>query len=154
MGDGYNFQQLKREILALSQSLDWEMAKKEWRLISISEAEEPETCLCGHFPIRELCSISNKITGNTIDVGNVCVKRFIGLRSDLIFSAIKRIRKDLTKSLGPDATVLFFEKGVISQWEYQFQQNTMLKRNLSPKQLDARMNINKKVLSAVSRQGL
>jgi hypothetical protein len=45
MGDGYNFQQLKAAILALSRATDWEVAKKEWRLVEISEADEPETCL-------------------------------------------------------------------------------------------------------------
>ena len=42
MGDGYNFQQLKAAILALSRATDWEVAKKEWRLVEISEADEPE----------------------------------------------------------------------------------------------------------------
>jgi len=36
MGDGYNFQQLKAAILALSRASDWEVAKKEWRLVEIS----------------------------------------------------------------------------------------------------------------------
>ena len=57
MGDDYNFEELKREILARSRATDWELAKKEWRLVAISEADEPERCLCSHFPIIELCSI-------------------------------------------------------------------------------------------------
>jgi hypothetical protein len=97
----------------------------------ISEADEPETCLCGHFPIVELCTIANATTGNTVDVGNVCVKRFLGFRSDLIFQSLKRIRSDGDKAIGPDATALFYERGVINDWEYQFQQSTMRKRNLS-----------------------
>ncbi|WP_260923189.1 hypothetical protein [Novosphingobium sp. 9] len=40
--------------MALSRATDWEVAKKEWRLVEISEADEPETCLCGYFPIVEL----------------------------------------------------------------------------------------------------
>jgi hypothetical protein len=46
MSDGYNFQHLKAEILKLSRATDWEVAKKEWKLVDISEVEEPETCLC------------------------------------------------------------------------------------------------------------
>jgi len=57
MGDDYKFEELKREILARSRATDWELAKKEWRLVAISEADEPERCLCSHFPIIELCSI-------------------------------------------------------------------------------------------------
>ncbi|MEL5876578.1 hypothetical protein [Cereibacter sphaeroides] len=96
MGDGYNFQQLKAAILALSQAADLEVAKKEWRLVDISEADEPETCLCGHFPIIELCTIANAATAKSVDVGNVCMKRFLGFRSDLIFQSLKRVRADLT----------------------------------------------------------
>lgn len=154
MGDGFNFTQLKKEILALSRATDWEVAKKEWKLVGITEADEPEQCLCGHFPIIDLCSITNGTTGNTVDVGNVCVKRFLGFRSDLIFASIKRIRKDMTKAIGEDATVFFHQRGVINNWEYGFQQSTMKKRKLSGAQLASRRQINEKVLAAISRRGI
>ena len=154
MGDGYNFQQLKAAILALSRSTDWEVAKKEWCLVEISEADEAETCLCGHFPIIELCTISNATTSKSVDVGNVCVKRFLGFRSDLIFQSLKRVRADLDKAIGPDATAFFHERGVINDWEYQFQQSTMRKRNLTDRQLASRRSINQKVIAAVRRRGL
>lgn len=41
--DGYNFQQLRTAILALSHAQDWETARKEWKLTGIVEADEPET---------------------------------------------------------------------------------------------------------------
>ena len=107
MGDGYNFQQLKKHILPLSHAGAWEVAVKEWSLVGIHEADEPETCPCGHFPIMEVCSIHNRVTGQSTEVGNICVKRFLGLRSDLIFTAIKRIRKDPEKSLNADAIAFF-----------------------------------------------
>jgi hypothetical protein len=134
MGDGYNFQQLKAEILSRSRATDWAVAKREWKLVDISEADEAETCLCGHFPIIELCTIHNTTTGSSVDVGNVCVKRFLGFRSDLIFDALKRIRKDINKSLGAEATVFFHGRRVLNDWEYGFQQDTMRKRDLSLKQ--------------------
>ena len=154
MSDGYNFQVLKAAILALSRATDWEVAKKEWRLVDISEADEPETCLCGHFPIIELCTIANTTTGKSVDVGNVCVKRFLGFRSDLIFQSLKRVRADQDKAIGPDATAFFHERRVINDWEYQFQQSTMRKRNLSERQLSTRRSINQKVIAAVRRRGL
>jgi hypothetical protein len=154
MGDGYNFEQLKAAILALSRATEWEVAKKEWRLVDVSEAEEPETCLCGHYPIIELCAIANATTGNSVDVGNVCVKRFLGFRSDLIFQSLTRIRADRDKATGPDATAFFYERGVINDWEYQFQQSTMRKRDLSERQLLSRRRINEKVLASVRRRGL
>ncbi|MBO9421665.1 MULTISPECIES: hypothetical protein [Stappiaceae] len=154
MGDGYNFAQLKKAILAMSRATDWEVAKKEWKLVGISEASEPETCLCGHFPIVELCTISNNTTERTVDVGNVCVKRFLGFRSDLIFASLKRIRKDITKSVGSDATAFFYQSGIINDWEYGFQQNTMRKRNLSPAQLATRRKINEKIIASIGRRGI
>jgi hypothetical protein len=93
MNDGYNFIQLKKEILSLSKAEDWETARKEWALVEDYEADEPETCLCGHFPIIEICEIRNRVTNALAEVGNRCVKRFLGFRSDLIFDALKRIRK-------------------------------------------------------------
>ncbi|MBE0556316.1 MAG: hypothetical protein IH628_03705 [Proteobacteria bacterium] len=154
MSDGYNFENLKREILSRSHAQDWEVAKREWHLVEISEADEPETCLCGHTPIIELCTIHNKATNTHVDVGNVCVKRFLGFRSDLIFSSIRRIRRDVTKSIGSDAIAFFFTSRVINNWEYDFLQDTFRKRNLSERQLAARRNINEKILFYVKRRGV
>jgi hypothetical protein len=154
MRDGYNFQHLKSEILARSRATDWETAKNEWYLVSVSEANEPETCLCSHFPIIELCTIANRLTQIQIDVGNVCVKRFLGFRSDLIFAAIKRIRADITRSINAYAAVLFHERGIINAWEYDFQQSTMSKRSLTEKQLRTRVDINQKILASIKRRGI
>jgi hypothetical protein len=154
MGDGYNFRQLKAAILGLSNATDWEMAKKKWKFVEISEADEPETCPCGHYPIVELCTIFNGVTKNSIDVGNVCVKRFLGFRSDLIFQSVKRTRKDQDKALAADATAFFFQRSVINQWEYDFQQSTMRMRNLSDNQLSTRRKINAKVLASIRRRGI
>lgn len=154
MGDGYNFQQLRDAITKLSRGSEWEVVKREWKLVGVTESEEPETCPCGHFPIIELCTIYNIIMGHSIDVGNVCVKRFLGLQSDLIFRALKRIRKDTSKSLGADATAFFYSLGIINSWEYSFQQSTMRKRNVTFKQMQTRKSINEKVLASVRRRGI
>lgn len=151
---GYNFKQLKEAILLKSQATDWEVAKKEWKLVRIYEADEPDTCLCGHTPIIEICVLANTITGKYAEVGNSCVKRFLGLRSDLIFTGIKRIKADLSKSLNVDSTVFFFEQGIINDWEYKFQNNTLSKRNLTGKQMETRLKINRKVLGYMERQGI
>ncbi|MGE0666277.1 MAG: hypothetical protein AB7O49_06930 [Sphingomonadales bacterium] len=153
MVEGYNFQQLKHHILPLSSATTWEVAVKEWGLVGIHEADEPESCPCGHFPIIEICSIHNRVTGHSTDVGNVCVKRFLGLRSDLIFSAIKRIRQDVDKSLNADAITFFYERGLLNAWEYEFCQNTMRLRKLSSARLAKRRGINQKVLAVIKRRG-
>lgn len=72
---------LTEEIIALSEASTWNRAKLEWSLYEVYEAEEPETCLCGHFPIIELCTLLNRYNGKFATVGNCCVKKFIGLPS-------------------------------------------------------------------------
>jgi len=153
MSDGYNFQQLRAHILPLSKATTWEIAVREWGLSGIHEADEPETCPCGHFPIMEICSIHNRATGRSTEVGNVCVKRFLGLRSDLIFSAIKRIRKNPDKSLNADAIAFFYERRLLNEWEYNFSQNTMRLRSLTSAQLSKRHDINEKILAAIKKRG-
>jgi hypothetical protein len=153
MGDGYNFTLLRERILGLSKASDWEVARKEWSLVDVHEVGEPETCLCGHFPIVEICEIANRVTGNRTEVGNCCVRRFLGFRSDLIFTAIKRIRKDISKSLNADAVAFFKQRGAPTEWEYGFLQNTLKKRSLSLAQLATRKNINEKILAAIGRRG-
>ena len=153
MEDGYNFKKLKTEILRLSKARDWEIARKEWAVVDIYDTESPQSCLCGHPKIFEICVIENRITDHIEEVGNVCVNRFIGFRGDLIFKALNRIRKDETRSLNVDAVTYFKAKGLLTDWEYEFLENTMRKRNLSGKQLEVRRQINKKVISAIARRG-
>ena len=38
MGEGFNFEQLKREILELSRAIDWPIARREWALTDVYEA--------------------------------------------------------------------------------------------------------------------
>ncbi|WP_322614035.1 hypothetical protein [Pseudomonas sp. BIC9C] len=142
---------LTREILALSQSVAWDEAKREWTLHNIYEADEFETCLCGHYPIKEICVLQNKKNLNKATVGNCCVKKFIGLPSDLIFQAVKRVRKDEGKSLNFEAITHAYSKGWINEWEYKFSIDTMRKRNLSGNQLQKRMQVNAKMLNNMKR---
>ena len=53
---------LTTELLKLSFSQKWDEAKLEWDVIDIEKVEDPETCLCGHSPILEICIICNTKT--------------------------------------------------------------------------------------------
>jgi hypothetical protein len=142
---------LIEEILKRSQAQIWDIAKQEWSLYQIYEAEAPETCLCGHFPIIEICTLHNKLNGEFATVGNCCVEKFIGLPSDLIFQAVKRVRKDNQKSLNAEAIQHAHDKGWINDWEYNFSIDTMRKRALTGKQLQTRMKVNEKMLANMKR---
>jgi hypothetical protein len=141
-----NEYKLSQEIVYRSVSQNWTEAKTEWRLINVYEEDEFQTCLCGHYPIREICVIKNKHNGTEVEIGNCCVKKFMGLRSDIIFSAIKRIRKDIYKSLNADTLSFAFQKRWISEWENNFYCDIMKKRCLTEKQQHIKIQINRNVL--------
>jgi hypothetical protein len=143
--------QLAQELIALSSSSSWDKAKLEWALQEIYEADEPETCLCGKFPIIEVCILRNRINGKRATVGNCCVKKFIGLPSDKIFQAVKRVRKDSTKSLNAEAISLARERGWLNQWEHDFYFSIMRKRSLTPKQDQKKVEINEKIARQMQR---
>lgn len=138
--------QLFAEIIARSRSSNWDDAKLEWKLAEIYFVEESETCLCGHYPIKELCVLKNKHNHKETTVGNCCVKKFLGLPSDKIFDAVKRIRKDEGKSLNKEALTHALENGWINDWEFGFYLDTCRKRKLTDKQISKRIQINNKVL--------
>lgn len=142
---------LTKEIIDLSVSKVWDAAKLEWSLAQIYEADEPERCLCGHFPIIEICILQNKHNHKKATVGNCCVKKFIGLPSDKIFQAVKRVRKDNEKSLNAEAVDHAYRNGWINEWEYNFSIDTMGKRKLSVKQLQTRIKVNEKMLFNMRR---
>ena len=142
---------LIEEIIKLSESKKWDSAKLEWGLSEIYEEDEPDTCLCGHFPIIEMCVLKNKINANLATVGNCCVKKFIGLPSDKIFQAVKRVRKNNNKSLNAEAIEHAFNKGWINTWERDFYLDIMRKRNLSDKQALKKLQVNERVMIAIRR---
>jgi hypothetical protein len=140
------------EIIDLSVAKTWDAAKLEWVLLEVYEAEEPDTCLCGHFPIIELCVLSNQRNRARATVGNCCVKKFIGLPSDKIFQAVKRIRKEPSKSLNREAIQHAFERKWINDWERKFYLDIRRKRSLSVSQAEKKKEINELVLSRIKRR--
>jgi hypothetical protein len=138
---------LSQEILKLSNSKTWEEAKKEWTLIGIYKAEKPQTCLCSHYPIIELCLIKNKFNSNETIVGNCCVNKFMEIKSNKLFSCAKRVEKNVFKSFNIELINIVFREGIINQWEKDFYTNVWRKNILSQKQMEIKIGINKKILS-------
>ena len=146
-------QRLINEILTLSSSSIWDVAKLEWQLEDVTKEEDPSTCLCGHYPIIELCKLRNKMNQNTAIVGNCCVKRFIGLPSQKIFQAVARVQKEWWRSLNAETIEHAHTKRWISDWEKTFYLDTMRKRinSMSQKQNIKRNEINQRVLKHIIR---
>lgn len=142
---------LTKEIIRLSEAASWGAAKLEWSLIDVYNSHEPDTCLCGHSPINEICTIKNRLNGKIATVGNSCVNKFLGLPSNKIFQAIRRVAKDNTKSLNVDAINYAHAKNWITDWERGFYLDTKGKRKLSEKQKAKRMEINERVTLKMQR---
>jgi hypothetical protein len=143
--------QLTTELLKLSKSQNWDEAKLEWELIDIERVDDPEECLCGHYPILEICSIKNSKTNNESRVGNCCVKKFNN-KSDKIFRSVVKIVKDIEKSVNSETLGLAINNKWISTWDYKFYMDIMRKRNLSDKQKEFKKIINQKIKSRVTKK--
>jgi hypothetical protein len=135
----------------LSQSQKWDEAKLEWELVDIERTEDPEECLCGHYPILEICTILNSRTHKKSRVGNCCVKKFNN-KSDKIFRSVAKIRKDVEKSVNAETLELAFRNGWLNDKEYKFYMDILRKRNLSDKQLAWKKSINQKIRSNVNKK--
>jgi len=148
-GDSEQGYKLAREIVALSVADRWDHARSEWQIEAIYIQPTPETCLCGHFPINEICVLRNTKNRNTAVVGNICVNKFMQLRSDKVFDAVKRVAADETRALNVEAIAHAFARGWINEWERKFYIGTWKLRRLSANRKAKRIEINRKVLARV-----
>ncbi|MES2158106.1 MAG: hypothetical protein V4512_09900 [Pseudomonadota bacterium] len=153
MGSGHNEAKFKAAILSRSTSNDWDEAKAEWKLYTVYNDPADRFCECDHSPIHQICVILNIRNGQKTDVGNVCVRRFLRLLSNRIFSVIKRIRADLSKSLNPKALELFKDRGVISHQEEQEYLSYWRKRkNMTEYQRSQKLSINSRVVAFLDKE--
>lgn len=142
---------LTDEIIALSESDNWELAKFEWNFIYAYMSEEYQTCLCGRYPIQEICVIKNKKNGNETEVGNCCVNKFLGInRANKIFTSLKRVKKDISKSMSAETLDYLYNKNAINEFEYNFYSDIIRKRILSKRQSDIKKQINEKLIAFTS----
>lgn len=145
----HNFERLKAHILPLSHSDRFEVARTEWDLVSVEITEEFDNCPCGQ-EIKEHCYITNRITGKSTYVGNVCINRFIGIDTGSLFDGLKRIAKDPYANANLDVIEHGRKLGFIYDSEYGFLVETRRKRKLSPKQLEWKRKINRRIIQQIS----
>ncbi|WP_313395475.1 hypothetical protein [Sphingobium yanoikuyae] len=150
-GGGHNEAKFKAAILSLSTSPNWDDAKAEWTLYFVYNDPSDRACECEHSPIHQICVIENQKNKQKTEVGNVCVRRFLRLLSNRIFSVIRRLQNDIQKSLNPASLDLFYERGVISFSEKQDYLVYWRKRTtLSDHQKVQKLDINARVLDYVT----
>lgn len=153
MGAGHNFEKFTSAILALSVAKDWLEAKPEWELYIVYNDGSDRSCECGHQPIHQICVIRNRKNRNEAEVGNVCVHNFMQLASRRIFSVLRRVRAEISKSLNPAALDLFHERGVISSFELDEYKSYWRKRtNMTDAQRRQKLDVNQRVLDFVDSE--
>ena len=142
---------LSVEIIALSKSKKWDTAKLEWEIAHVEKMKDAETCLCGHYPINEICDIRNQFNNNMARVGNCCVKKFMGISSDKIFATVKKLSSDMTKAANAETIQYAFDNKVVTEWDKNFYLDTIRKKNLTEKQMEFRYRINVKIMKKYSK---
>jgi hypothetical protein len=140
----HNFEKLKAHILPLSNSKNFYHAKNEWILVGVELNEDWDNCPCGQS-IKELCYIKNQLNNQKTYVGNVCIKKFIGIDTGNLFAGLKRIAKDDTANANEDLIIHAYKLGYIFEKEYSFLMDTKNKRKLSEKQLLWKQKINNRI---------
>ena len=112
----HNFNFLATQIIAMSKADNWHDAKSEWNVSTIYRATASSECLCTHSPIKEICVIENPLTGHEAEVGNVCVKKFMGLDApSRMFNSLKRVEQRPEAALSPDVIKWAFKHKWISR---------------------------------------
>lgn len=147
----HNFENLKAHILTLSRSNVFEVARTEWDLVGVEITEEFDNCPCSQ-EIKEHCYITNRITGQSTYVGNVCINRFIGIDTGNLFDGLKRIANDPYANANLDVIEHGRRMGFIYDSEYDFLIQTRLKRKLSQKQLEWKRKINRRITQQIAVQ--
>lgn len=140
---------LKKHILPLSESKDFNIAKLEWKLDYIKKTKELGKCPCSH-PIKEHCYIKNKKNHNTTHVGNECIKKFMDIDTGTLFAGLQRINRDQTSK--PNAALIkyAYERGYLYDNQHQFLLDIKSKkRPLTEKQKNFLKKINYKILNDI-----
>lgn len=142
----HNQQQLAAHIVPLSTANTFDLARLEWDLVAVEISEEWDSCPCGQ-DIKEHCYIRNRLNGHSTYVGNVCINRFIRIDTGNLFDGLRRIAADDTANANNDLIEHAYRMGYLfDEKEYLFLKQTMLKRNLSAKQIAWKQKINRRIL--------
>ena len=118
----------------------------------IDKREEPESCLCFHYPIRECCVIRNKYNYKEEVVGNCCIRMFETEDSARFFQSLKRVRKDPSRSLSSAVMEYAWEQDVIDEWKFDFYIDIRYEHEISRRQMELKSRINPKVLEFFTKE--
>ena len=114
-----NEQKLKHNISLLSiDQQDWSHTMMEWRYSSFF-FQKGSVCLCGKRNITKVCVIKNVKNGNSAEVGNCCVNKFLFITdANSRFKSLLKIYKNIKSNISKDLRQELVNTGFITEDEY------------------------------------
>lgn len=161
----YGRWQLPQNLEELSEGPSYPGILSEWKLDYIEHLapdEDSETCLCTHFPIREVCHILNKQNAQTARVGNCCVKRFekedagaINFEgTHKVFDSLKKLQKDENTRANKELLGYAYSKEVLTQQEYNRYLQIWRNRLFSADEKRLILTANRKIINHASSEAM
>jgi hypothetical protein len=148
---------LPEYLVALSEGNSFPAVLEEWELSHIEhleQGEESETCLCTHYPIREVCHIVNIENDNLAIVGNCCVKRFEGdtafAGTHKIFDALKRLRVNIENTANKELIEYAHDTNIITNEDRKRYLKIWRKKKLTDRQFNFIRRVNQQILDKTS----
>ncbi len=149
----YNEWQLRQALTGMSQATEFKAALREWKIIDVKDLEEnegSETCLCGHYPIREIFTVFNATTGKTALIGSVCIRffyhegQFTGAHT--IIDSLRGLKRNPLNSANERLVKLAQDFGLIRQANVDFYVDIWRKQKLTNPQRVYKRNLNEIIL--------
>lgn len=161
----YGRWKLPQNLEELSNGDSYPRVLREWELDYIEHlapGEDSETCLCTHFPIREVCHIRNLQNANTAIVGNCCVKKFEKEEEGAVnfegthkvFDCLKRLQRDENANANEELLNYAYSKGVLTKPEYDRYLEIWRNRTFTDEESRLILTANRKIINHASSQAM
>ncbi|MGJ1190906.1 hypothetical protein [Sphingobacterium siyangense] len=109
-------EKFEKNLIELSLSNDYEVAKKEWDIISVKEKDGK--CICTQ-QLTYSITLKNTINGNEITVGADCLNKFISNNLGInIIKCFNKIIRNNYSLLSEKVLYYLFENEIITKEEY------------------------------------
>ena len=145
---------LIESVMHNSVSQDWDSAIDEWMIVGYEFVNGDGVCECGKEQISQLNYVRNRYTGHELIVGSECINKFFYADISGIHPSIRRVSKDINKSLYVRLVQTACQNGIISEADRRFYLDIINKRKLSAKQQSWKQSINSKILYNISNINL
>lgn len=147
---------LREAIFEHSAAKTLEKARHEWVWSGTWDAVDVQRCPCDQT-IREVCEITNTVTGSRLEIGNKCVMHFDcegAEEAALVAGSLRRIIKTPDASAAPALIQLGFDTKLLTLGDAEFLADTFGKKRLSRRQLELRFALNRKLVADFAHQRL